>query len=71
MADQGRTESFIAALTELGGSAGNGRLREVLQWDGATYSASKDDPNDVWPGCRLSTLLCGAKNAGKTAQHRP
>jgi len=43
MADQGQTESFIAALTELGGSAGNGRLREALQWDDATYSLVKDD----------------------------
>lgn len=43
MADQGQTESFIAALTELGGSAGNGRLREALQWDDATYSQVKDD----------------------------
>lgn len=43
MADQGQTESFIAALTELGGSAGNGRLREALQWDDTTYSQVKDD----------------------------
>lgn len=43
MADQAQTESFIAALAELGGAAGNGRLREALQWDDATYSLVKDD----------------------------
>ena len=43
MADQGQTESFIAALTEFGGSAGNGRLREALRWDDATYSQVKED----------------------------
>jgi hypothetical protein len=71
MADQGRTESFIAALTGLGGSAGNGRLREALRWDGATYSDSRDDPNDVWSGRRLYPLFCGVESAGKSAQNRP
>jgi type I restriction enzyme M protein len=41
MADQAQSERFIAALTELGGSAGNGRLREALAWDDATYEAVK------------------------------
>ena len=43
MTDQVQSEIFIAALAELGGSAGNGRLREALQWDDATYSQVKDD----------------------------
>ena len=43
MADQGQKENFIAALTELGGSAGNGRLREALQWGDATYSDAKEE----------------------------
>ena len=43
MADQGQTESFIVPLTELGGSAGNGRLREALQWDDATYPPDLSD----------------------------
>ena len=30
-------------MTELGGSAGNGRLRETLQWIEATYNGVKDD----------------------------
>jgi len=41
MADQAQRDRFIAALTELGGSAGNGRLREILACDEATYDAVK------------------------------
>ena len=43
MVDQAQKDSFKAALTELGGSAGNGRLREVLRWDEATYNSVKDE----------------------------
>jgi type I restriction enzyme M protein len=43
MADQAQRDRFVAALTELGGSAGNGRLREALQWDEAAYNAVKDE----------------------------
>lgn len=43
MASQAKKDEFIAALTELGGSAGNGRLREALQWMEATYNGVKDD----------------------------
>jgi type I restriction enzyme M protein len=43
MADQAQKDEFVAALTELGGSAGNGRLREALQWDEAAYNAVKDE----------------------------
>ena len=41
MPRQARRDTFIQALTELGGSASNGRLREALQWDEATYDAVK------------------------------
>ncbi|MCS5692116.1 type I restriction-modification system subunit M [Cyanobium sp. FGCU-6] len=34
-------EEFQGALQALGGSAGNGRLRELLGWDEATYEAVK------------------------------
>ena len=34
-------DEFLGALEALGGSAGNGRLREVLEWDEATYDAVK------------------------------
>lgn len=43
MAEQAQKDKFVAALTELGGSAGNGRLREALQWDEAAYGAVKDE----------------------------
>ncbi|MCB1484703.1 MAG: SAM-dependent DNA methyltransferase [Hyphomicrobiaceae bacterium] len=43
MADQAQKDRFVAALTGLGGSAGNGRLREALQWDEAAYNAVKDE----------------------------
>jgi type I restriction enzyme M protein len=39
MADDDRNDQFLAALAALGGSAGNGRLRETLRWDEATYVA--------------------------------
>jgi len=43
MASQAKKDKFIAVLSELGGSAGNGRLREALQWVEATYNSVKDD----------------------------
>jgi type I restriction enzyme M protein len=42
MAGQARKDRFLAALTEIGGSAGNSRLRETLQWAEATYNRVKD-----------------------------
>jgi type I restriction enzyme M protein len=43
MADQAQKDMFLTVLTGLGGSAGNGRLREALQWDEATYISVKDE----------------------------
>ena len=43
MAGQVRKDRFVAVLTELGGSAGNGSLREALQWAETTYTAVKDE----------------------------
>jgi hypothetical protein len=34
-------EEFLGALGALGGSAGNGRLREVLEWEEATFDGVK------------------------------
>ena len=34
-------EDFLGPLQALGGSAGNGRLRELLTWEEATYEAVK------------------------------
>jgi type I restriction enzyme M protein len=36
-----RQDEFLGALAALGGSGGNGRLREVLEWDEPTYDAVK------------------------------
>jgi type I restriction enzyme M protein len=41
MAAQADRDQFIAVLNGLGGSAGNGRLRDALGWDETTYSAVK------------------------------
>ncbi len=43
MARQSRKDKFITILTELGGSAGNGRLREALEWAEETYDTVKDE----------------------------
>jgi len=36
-------DEFLGALAALGGSAGNGRLRETLEWDEADYEAVRTD----------------------------
>jgi type I restriction enzyme M protein len=36
-------DELLGALTALGGSAGNGRLRETLEWDEAVYEAVRAD----------------------------
>ena len=43
MADELLKGRFIAALTALGASAGNDRLREALQWDEPTYTSVRDE----------------------------
>ena len=53
MADQAQKDSFLKALAEIGGSAGNGRLRDTLGWDEATYSKVKQvliDSGAITPG---------------------
>ncbi|WP_019053882.1 class I SAM-dependent DNA methyltransferase [Sphingobium xenophagum] len=42
MVDQVGKERFLDALTHLGGSAGNVRLRETLQWEEEAYAAVKN-----------------------------
>ena len=37
------TDELLGALEALGGSAGNGRLREILEWEEASYEAVKAD----------------------------
>ncbi|WP_349370532.1 class I SAM-dependent DNA methyltransferase [Salinarimonas sp.] len=41
MSDDARRKAFVNALEAMGGSAGNGRLREALGWDDDTYSTVK------------------------------
>ena len=43
MAGQRDKQRLLSVLTEIGGSAGNGRLREALGWDEARYGAVKED----------------------------
>lgn len=43
MTDQAQQTCFLVALTDLGGSAGNVRLREVLSWDEPTYDEVKQE----------------------------
>ena len=43
MAGQRDKQRLLSVLTEIGGSAGNGRLREALGWDEARYGAAKED----------------------------
>lgn len=41
MATDEQQQELLGALEALGGSAGNGRLRELLGWDEASYDALK------------------------------
>src|SRR5271156_4377374 len=53
MADQALKDSLVAALKELGGSAGNPRLRDVLGWKETTYSRVRDalvEEGAIMPG---------------------
>lgn len=43
MAEQVQRDRFVATLKELGGSVGNGRLRDALQWDEADYNTVKEE----------------------------
>jgi type I restriction enzyme M protein len=41
MPDQEQQEEFLGALEAIGGHSGNGRLRELLGWEEATYEGVK------------------------------
>ena len=43
MADQAQKDRFVTVLGGLGGSAGNGRLRDALGWDEAVYTVVRDE----------------------------
>ena len=54
-----RHDEFIGALEALGGSAGNGRLREMLEWGEASYEA-------VMADLLSRRLIVAGRNMGKT-----
>lgn len=66
-------QEFLDALRELGGSAGNGRLREALGWDEATYDGVRlalIDAGQIKPGRGRggSVSLADAEPAPEGAQ---
>jgi hypothetical protein len=65
--------AFLGALKALGGSAGNGRLRELLEWDETTYQqvkASLVASRSIVPGRGRggSVALASSNGAGGQAQ---
>ena len=72
MTDQAQKDRFVAALTALGGSAGNGKLRDALGWDEGTYDAVKQaliDDRAIVPGRGRggSISIAGAQAAAPAA----
>lgn len=70
MVNQGQTESFITALTELGGPAGSGRLHEALQWNEAASSNAEDEPIAIVPGRLPDALTRRINRSGHCVPHR-
>ena len=75
MTRQALRDKFVNVLTELGGSAGNGRLRDSLGWAEATYDAVKGELIDdgvVIPGRGRggSVSLAGAEKM-EAVQEKP
>jgi type I restriction enzyme M protein len=53
MVEQVQRDRFLTALAEIGGLAGNGRLRDTLGWDEVTYNEVKQvliDSGAITPG---------------------
>ncbi len=80
MVEQAQKDEFLAALTRLGGSAGNKRLRETLGWDGRTYDDVKQaliDDGAIAPGrgrggsvsVRSESLTVPAATQGALVDH--
>ena len=75
MTRQALRDKFVVVLTELGGSAGNSRLRDSLGWTEATYDAVKGELIDdgvVIPGRGRggSVSLAGAEKT-EAVQEKP
>ncbi len=72
----GELDAFLGALTALGGSVGNGRLREVLEWDDAAYNSVKAvlvDRGLIVPGRGRggSVALAGDEEVGGAGPSEP
>jgi type I restriction enzyme M protein len=71
MPDRARRDRFLRTLKQLGGSAGNGKLRETLGWDEASYDRMKQaliDDGAIVPGRGRGgsvALIEGAKEQRK------
>ncbi len=74
MVDQADKDRFLEVLAELGGSAGNVRLRETLQWDEDAYATVKNalvESGAILPGRgRGGSVLLVSDETGEV-QERP
>ena len=67
-------EEFFGALEALGGSAGNGKMRELLGWDEATYEAVKASllaSGQLRPGRGRGGSVSLAEGSGEEAGQDP
>lgn len=74
MTDASAKTAFVTTLTELGGSAGNGKLRERLGWDEAAYEAVKQsllDDGTITNGRGRGGSVALADTAAQAAPARP
>lgn len=74
MANQADIDRFLEALTQLGGSAGNARLREALQWDEESYAGVKDaliESGVILTGRGRGGSVLLAAGVGGEVQERP
>ena len=74
MVDQADKDRFLEVLAELGGSAGNVRLRETLQWDEDAYAAVKNalvESGAILPGRGRGGSVLLASDEADEVQERP
>ncbi len=74
MVEQADKDRFLEALTQLGGSAGNVRLRDTLQWDEEAYAGVKDaliESAQILTGRGRGGSVLLASGAIGSAQERP
>ena len=74
MTDASAKTAFVTTLTELGGSAGNGKLRDRLGWDEAAYEAVKQsllDDGAITNGRGRGGSVALADATAQAAPERP